>query len=250
MLFGRMPDGGGEPVACWLANRLDIPPESILGWDLAVADTQPGTRFGPNNEYIADSQLDNLASCHAGLEAFLAVDDPDGIAVFAAFDHEEVGSGTYKGAASPFLGDVLSRISEAVGIDRRRAVASSWLLSVDMTHAWHPLFAGYYDDANAPMVNRGPAIKTNAKERYAGDGAGEAFFASLCDRAGVPVQRYVHRGDLPCGSTIGPLIAAGLGIATLDVGNPMWAMHSAREAAGAQDHAFMIRVLRAFYGND
>ncbi len=249
-VFGRTPDDASEPVTAWLGDRLDTPRESILGWDLAVADTQPGCRFGPGNEYIANGQLDNLASCHAGLNAFLAVDDPDGIAVFAAFDHEEIGSETYKGAASPFLQDVIARVCDALDITKYRALADSMLLSVDMTHAWHPLFTSYYDEANAPLVNRGPAIKINAKQRYASDAAGEAYFASLCDRAGVPVQRYIHHGNIPCGTTIGPLVAARLGVPTIDIGNPMWAMHSARESAGTQDHGFMTRVLRAFYRND
>jgi aspartyl aminopeptidase len=249
-LFGSMPDNSDEPLTSWLSEHLGRPRESILGWDLSIVDSQPSQRVGPKQDYIASGQLDNLASCHAGLDAFLAADDTDGIAVFAAFDHEEVGSETYKGAASPFLQDVVTRLCEDLAINKYAALANGWLLSVDMTHGWHPLFSSYYDDANAPLVNSGPTIKINAKERYASDGCGEAYFASLCDRVDVPVQRYVHHGNIACGTTIGPILASRLGIRTIDVGNPMWAMHSVRECAGARDHGFMTRVLRAFYAND
>lgn len=233
-----------------LAGWLDIPPQNLKSWELAVADTQPGAFFGPSEEFIAASRLDNLASCHAALEALLTVEPAVGLALIACFDHEEVGSESYQGAAGSFLPDTLEAIGAVLGADSaalRRELAGGWLLSADMAHAYHPNFPAYYDEAHAPRVNAGPVIKLNAKQRYATDAVGEAYLQALCERAGVPWQRYVHRANLPCGSTIGPICATRLGLRTVDIGTPMWSMHSIRESAGAFDHGWMIRALSAFF---
>lgn len=235
-----------------IAADLDVAPQQVLAWELAVADTQPGAFFGERNEFIANSQLDNLGSCHAGLRAIMDA-DPDsfgGVAVLACFDHEEVGSESYKGAQGTFLPEVLFRIARVQGIeeeDRPRVLARSMVLSADMAHAYHPAFSSLYDSDNAATVNGGPVIKVNAQQRYATDAGAEAVFMVLCDEAGVPCQKYVHRNDIPCGSTIGPITGAALGVRTVDVGNPMWSMHSIRESAGAQDHGAMIDVMRHYY---
>lgn len=233
-----------------LAGWLEIQPQALRSWELAVADTQPGAFFGPAGEFIASSRLDNLASCHAALEALTAVEPAAGLTLIACLDHEEVGSESYKGAAGSLLQDTLEAIRAALGATPealRRELAGGWLLSADMAHAFHPNFPAYYDEASAPKVNAGPVIKLNAKQRYATDAVGDAYFQGLCERAGVPCQRYVHRTNLPCGSTIGPICAARLGLRTVDVGAPMWSMHSLRESAGAYDHGCMIRVFSAFF---
>lgn len=239
-----------DPFRERLADWLDISPQSLRSWELAVADTQPGAFFGPAEEFIASSRLDNLASCHAALEALLAVEPAAGVSLIACLDHEEVGSESYQGAAGSFLPDTLEAIRAALGVDPaglRRELASGWLLSADMAHAYHPNFAAYYDETQAPQVNAGPVIKRNAKQRYATDALGDAYFQALCERAGVPWQRYVHRTNLPCGSTIGPICATRLGLRTVDIGAPMWSMHSIRESAGTFDHGYMIRALSAFF---
>jgi len=236
-----------------LARTLDVSPEAILSWELAVADTQPGAFFGLDKEFIANSQLDNLASCHAGLEALLASADGNafgGVALCAFFDHEEIGSKSFKGAEGSFLPDTLSRIAEAhnvTGSDYHRALAASMVLSADMAHAFHPNFARFYDDSHHAELNAGPVIKINANQRYATDGMAEAVFQTLCEEVNVPCQKYVHRNDLPCGSTIGPITAARIGMRCADVGNPMWSMHSLRESAGSHDHGKMIRVMHHFF---
>lgn len=235
-----------------LAERLQCEPEHILSWGLAAADTQPGVLFGPEEEFIADSQLDNLASCHAGLQALVTAGEPQGAQLLALFDHEEIGSESYKGASGNFLEAVLRRIFAALQIgeaNAQRALARSWLLSADMAHAFHPSFARLYEPQHAPAVNGGPAIKINANQRYATSEVGEALFQSLCEAQQVPCQKYVHRTNLPCGSTIGPMSAARLGVPTIDVGNPMWSMHSIRESAGTLDHERMIAVMRAYYSD-
>ncbi|MGY6277321.1 M18 family aminopeptidase [Methylomonas sp. MgM2] len=229
--------------------------EQILSWELNVYDTQKGAFWGADQEFIADSQLDNLASCHAGLTALLdeSALKSGNTLVCAFFDHEEIGSESCKGAASSFLPDVLERIALAVDLDQqgyRRALANSMMVSADMAHAYQPNFPSAYEPNHKIFVNQGPVIKINANHRYTSNCISEAVFADLCRQAEIPFQKYAHRGDLPCGSTIGPIASAKLGIPTVDVGNPMWAMHSARESAGTTDHSYMIKVLNHFFCTD
>lgn len=218
----------------------------LLSWDLAVYDVQQGCLWGADQEFIADSQLDNLASCHAAITALMATEQPAATCVAALFDHEEVGSESAAGAGGSFVADVLARIGSQAGLDgedRRRALAQSFFISADMAHAYHPNFPSAYEPEHKVKVNGGPVIKSNASQRYTTGAETAARFMGLCQQAGVPCQQYAHRGDLGCGSTIGPIVAARLGIASVDVGSPMWAMHSARESAGAHDHGYMIAAL-------
>lgn len=236
-----------------LAERTGCEAADLLSFELNVYDTQPGALWGPEGEFIADGQIDNLSSCHAGLTALLTMEDGEHTSVAAFFDHEEIGSESHKGADGSFLSDVLERIALGLGADPagyRRALARSFLVSADAAHAHHPNFPHAYEPLHAIRVNGGPAVKINANQRYATDGLTEARFQALCERAGVPCQKYVHRTDLACGSTIGPMTAARLGIATVDCGCPMWAMHSARESAGVLDQAWFAKVLGEFYDSE
>jgi aspartyl aminopeptidase len=239
-----------------LADWADVDAGAIRGWELAIVDTQPAALFGPDEAGLAASRIDNLASCHAALEGLvqsLAAGGNDsfaGVRACAFFDHEEVGSQSFKGAESPFLADTLSRICSGFGGDDasyRRALARSFVVSADMAHAEHPSYARFHDQTHPVRLNGGPVIKINANLRYASDAGGEALFETLCREVDVPVQRYVHRNDLPCGTTIGPITAARLGMRCVDVGNAMWSMHSLRESTGSRDQARMIGVLRHFY---
>ncbi|OAI21063.1 M18 family aminopeptidase [Methylomonas lenta] len=228
--------------------------EQILGWEFNVYDTQKGVFWGENQAFYADSQLDNLASCHAGIKALLtaAALDSGNTLVCAFFDHEEIGSESCKGAAGSFLPDILARIGFSLSVDTQgyqRALANSMMISADMAHAYQPNFPNAYEPEHKIIVNQGPVIKINANHRYASSCLSEARFVQLCQQAEVPFQKYAHRGDLPCGSTIGPIASAKLGIPTVDVGNPMWAMHSVRESAGTLDHAYMITVLTQFFSS-
>jgi aspartyl aminopeptidase len=144
----------------------------------------------------------------------------------------------------------LQRISAAMNLkeqDYQRALANSLMISADMAHAYQPNFPNAYEPGHKIFVNQGPVVKINANHRYASSCLSEAAFMDICRQAEVPFQKYAHRGDLPCGSTIGPIASAKLGIATVDVGNPMWAMHSARESAGVMDHSYMIKALNQFF---
>ncbi len=233
-----------------LASKLDVSPDALLTWELCACDTQKGTFWGADQEFIANSQLDNLASCHAALSALLVTKAPAATCVCAFFDHEEVGSESAAGAGGSFLADIIQRLAANAGLDsedQRRMLAHSFFISADMAHAWHPNFPSAYEPGHRVMVNGGPVIKSNANHRYSTGAETAARFMAICEKAGVPCQQYAHRTDLGCGSTIGPIVAARLGIASVDVGSPMWAMHSLRESAGVLDHSHMIAALTAAF---
>lgn len=235
-----------------IAAALGVEPGDLLTWELNAYDTQKGSLWGADREFIADSQLDNLASCHAALNALLATDRPVATCLCAFFDHEEVGSESAAGAGGSFITDVLARLAGNAGLDgedQRRMLARSFFISADMAHGWHPNFPAAYEPCHHALVNAGPVIKSNANQRYSTTGETAARFMALCARAGVPCQQYAHRTDLGCGSTIGPIVAARLGIPSVDVGSPMWAMHSIRESAGVLDHGYMIAALSAAFAD-
>lgn len=241
---------GDSRFRALLGDALGVPGEQVLTWDLAVCDTQGGRLWGSDKEFIASPQLDNLASCHAILHALLAAPDAPHLRLAAFFDHEEVGSESAVGAGGSFLTDVLARLAEALGEtagDLRRALSQSFFVSCDMAHAWNPNFPAAYEPGHRVLVNGGPVIKCNANQRYTTGADTAARFIAACEAAGVPWQQYAHRSDLGCGSTIGPILAARLGIPSVDVGAPMWAMHSLRESAGVLDHHWMTAALAAVY---
>jgi aspartyl aminopeptidase len=145
---------------------------------------------------------------------------------------------------------VIQRLFNTLNLDTEdchRALAQSFFISADMAHAYHPNFPNVYEPQHKVMVNAGPVIKTNANQRYSTNAETAARFMLLCESVNVPYQNYIHRTDLGCGSTIGPILASRLGIASVDVGCPMWSMHSLRESAGVLDHSYMIAVMRAAY---
>ena len=235
-----------------IAAALGVEPDDLLTWELNAYDTQKGSLWGADREFIADGQLDNLASCHAALSALLATDQPAATCLCAFFDHEEVGSESAAGAGGSFIADVLARLAGNAGLDaedQRRMLARSFFISADMAHGWHPNFPAAYEPCHHALVNAGPVIKSNANQRYSTNGETAARFMALCAKAGVPCQQYAHRTDLGCGSTIGPIVAARLGIPSVDVGSPMWAMHSIRESAGVLDHSYMIAALSAAFAD-
>jgi len=242
----------GEHFLNLLADELKVKALDILTYELTVCDTQAGVFWGAGHEFIASSQLDNLASCHAALTALLATPTPAATCIAAFFDHEEVGSESAAGAGGSFAGDVIERISLCMDLDDEQqhcVAAHSFFISADMAHAYQPNFPNAYEPNHRVMVNAGPVIKTNANQRYSTNADTAARFITLCESAGVPYQNYTHRTDLGCGSTIGPIVAASLGIASVDVGSPMWAMHSLRESAGVQDVAYMIKVMKAAFSS-
>ncbi len=235
----------------------DFPADKVLAFDLMAYDTQPSGVSGARGEFIHAPRLDNLASCHAGLTALLRSGEgrlPRFTRVVVLYDHEEVGSRSAQGAAGTLLSDALERVilgyKDGAPQGLPRALARSMLISADMAHAVHPNYADKHEGGHTPVIGRGPVIKVNANQAYATDSSSSGFFASICAENEIEPQYFVSRSDLACGSTVGPITAARLGIRTVDVGNPMLSMHSCREMAGAADVAPMIDVLTAFFVED
>ncbi len=248
---------GPDPLRALLSADLGCDPADVLTWDLCLFDLARPTLGGASNEFIFSGRLDNLGSSHAALEGMIAAatgDLPAATSVIALFDHEEVGSTTARGASGRLLASTLERIVRDAALDHAlpsrgglgRAMAHSWHISADMAHAVHPGWPDKHDAQHMPLLNRGPVIKQNSSQRYGTEAETAAMLVRLFEAAEVPSQWFVNRADLACGSTVGPIVAAQLGIRTADVGNPMLSMHSAREMGGSADHAWMIAAMRRF----
>ncbi|OBI96472.1 M18 family aminopeptidase [Mycobacterium sp. 1465703.0] len=238
----------------YVAERAGVAPSDVLAADLMTHDLTPATVIGADASLLSAPRLDNQASCYAGLEALLATEQAGPyLPVLVVFDHEEVGSSSDHGAQSDLLGTVLERIVLAAGGSREdylRRLPASLLASADMAHATHPNYPERHEPSHPIAVNAGPVLKVHPNLRYATDGRTAAAFALACRQAGVTLQRYEHRADLPCGSTIGPLTSARTGIPTVDVGAAQLAMHSARELMGAHDVSAYAAAMHAFLSPD
>ncbi len=217
----------------------------VLDYEISLYDTQPSALTGLNDDFISAARLDNLLSCYTGLQALLATDASQP-AMLICTDHEEVGSVSTSGAQGTFLQSVLQRLA-ATPEAYQRLVEHSWLISADNAHAIHPNYADRHDASHGPLLNHGPVIKTNANQRYASNSETSARFRQICQQADVPLQDFVVRTDMACGSTIGPLTAAQIGVKTIDIGVPTFAMHSIRELAGSQDGWHLYRALKHFF---
>ncbi len=242
-------------------NHCDPKPASILDHELFFYDTQPANIVGINGDFIAASRLDNLLSCYVGLTTLIesaeqakpsaqqkepsAQQKEPSWSLLVCSDHEEVGSCSAVGAAGPFLQQTLQRLLPNTE-DFVRAMSRSVLISTDNAHALHPSHANKMDPNHSPKINGGPVIKVNANQRYASNSETQAMFRSICDDAQVPVQTFVVRSDMGCGSTIGPITAAELGVKTLDVGMPTYGMHSIRELSGSRDPLWLKTALVRF----
>lgn len=224
--------------------------EKVLSFDLRFYDVQPPAVIGLNDEFVAAARLDNLLSCYIGLQSLLACNDTHA-SLLVCTDHEEVGSVSANGAKGPFLEAVLERVADALagpGSEiKRRMLENSLFFSVDNAHGIHPNFADKHDDKHGPLLNQGPVIKINGNQRYATSSETSARFRQLCESNDVPVQAFVVRNDMGCGSTIGPIVAGELGVKTLDIGVPTFAMHSIRELAGSLDTAYLATALTAYF---
>ncbi|MDH5328033.1 MAG: M18 family aminopeptidase, partial [Gammaproteobacteria bacterium] len=224
-------------------NEEDV--EQVLDYELSFYDTQPPAVIGMNKDYIAGARLDNLLSCYVGLMSFFeAGEDVSCMLVYT--DHEEVGSQSAAGAQGNFLRSVMQRIAKTPE-DQARIIDRSVLISADNAHAIHPNYADKHDDKHGPVINQGPVIKMNSNQRYATNSETSAIFRLMCKRAEVPVQSFVVRSDMACGSTIGPITASGLGVKTVDIGVPTFGMHSIRELAGTKDAFGLYKALREFF---
>ncbi len=255
-IFGTVAKDGAKPsLTTLVAMQLQTAASAIVATELMLYDVNPPAIGGVGGELLFSARLDNLAMSHAGVQAIVSaagqVDARELVPIVALFDHEEVGSGSAYGADAPLLASVIERIVEATGGSRdayHRAVARSLCVSADMAHAVHPNYADRSEARHKVVLDGGPVVKVNTQQRYATCARTAALFEEICRREDVPVQHYAHRTDLPCGSTIGPITSSRLGIRTVDVGNAMLSMHSAREMTGTKDQERMVRVLAAFFG--
>lgn len=246
--LGDCPD-----FATFLADQLGVAKDDVLAWDVMTHDVQPSAIIGVNKEFVAAPRMDNLVTSFAGTRAMI-----DAVAsepaepttqVLVLFDHEEIGSMTDRGAFSNLLPTVLERITGTLGGDRddlHRAIAGTVIASGDMAHATHPNYVDRHEPDHRIAMNGGPVLKINTNGRYATDSPGQAQFVRACEQADVPVQMFVVRSDLPCGSTVGPMTAALTGATTVDFGAPLLSMHSVRELAGVADQQMYIDALAAF----
>jgi len=242
----------------FLGHQLDLEPDQILSWDLMPYDLQAPGRMGQDFEFIASARIDNLLSSFCAVRAMAqlvetGLEQLHSVPVLVLYDHEEIGSESATGAASNLLLATLERVAYAQGVDRAgflTMMARSIAVSADGAHATHPNYVDKHDPNHHVHLNAGIVIKRNANQRYATDALSEAFMMDVCREADVPVQHYIHRNDLPCGSTIGPITAARLGISTVDVGAPMLSMHSVRETAGTVDAIYLADALYQAWVSD
>ena len=224
--------------------------KDVLDFDLYLADATPACTFGVHNEFISSGRLDDLSMCYAGLEALIASDTTDTTQVLALFDNEETGSQTKQGAGSPFLAYMLKRIAMSQSHTEEayyQAVERAFMISADNAHAWHPNYPEKYDPTNHPMLGGGPVIKFNAAQKYASDAVSAAVFAGLCEKAGVPCQRFVNHSDVAGGSTLGNILASSIPLRGVDMGNAILAMHSCRETGSVVDHEYCVKVFTEFF---
>lgn len=237
--------------AGWLAEQIDAAPSDVLAWDVACFDLQGHSILGRAGEFLVVGRLDDLASCWAGLQALKSLNGESGHnAVLMLFDHEEVGSTTATGADSTLAARVLEQRASGLGMTRSEwlgTLGDSVMLSADMAHATHPNYPEKHEPGHQIGLGSGPAIKYNVNARYATEALTAAEFKHVCQKAGVPVQEYSHRGDMPCGSTIGPFLASQLAVPTVDVGAPQLSMHSARELMAVADVGHLSRAFTAWF---
>ena len=228
-----------------LVNKQNPGAQRVLDYDLSFYDTQLPSVIGLHQDFIASARLDNLLSCYTGLVSLLKAGAGHNC-LLVCNDHEEVGSMSATGAQGPFLHTVLQRINDS-NEALARCMDRSLMVSADNAHGVHPNFADKHDANHGPILNQGPVIKLNHNQRYATSSETSAIFRHLCEQADIPVQSFVVRSDMGCGSTIGPITASVLGVRTLDVGVPTFAMHSIRELAGRWDGYYLYRVLREYF---
>lgn len=241
----------------FLSSQIERDIEDILSYDLFLVDIEPAKLFGKEKEFINSPRLDNLAMVDAGLKGFLkAIDKQEILSVIpmvAFFNHEEIGSRTYTGAMSSFLSHTLKRMGrhlfKSSADHYLKNLAKSFMVSADMAHGFHPAYESMYEGNHQPILNQGLVIKYNANHHYSSNAFTSAFVKEILLRHKIPYQEYIQHGEIPCGSTIGPIVSSQLSIPTVDLGNPMLAMHSIRETAGVKDHLHAIQFAEKFLGD-
>ncbi|KAK7302223.1 hypothetical protein RJT34_13107 [Clitoria ternatea] len=240
-----------------IASKLGCVPDDICDFELQLCDTQPSVVAGAAKEFIFSGRLDNLCMSFCSLKALIdatssdsSLDEEVGVRMVALFDHEEVGSDSAQGAGSPVMLNALSRVTNSFSSNANlleKAIQNSFLVSADMAHALHPNYLDKHEENHRPKLHGGLVIKTNAGQRYATNAVTSFIFRDIASKHKLPVQDFVVRNDMSCGSTIGPILASGVGIRTVDVGAPQWSMHSIREICGTDDVKYSYEHFKAFF---
>ncbi|MCW9066857.1 MAG: M18 family aminopeptidase [Sulfurimonas sp.] len=229
----------------WQLSKLDILDVKIFyASELSFYDTQKASYVGLSDDFIASARLDNLLSCYTGMLSICSISDEKPM-LFIASDHEEVGSASTSGASGSFLENTLKRMYSDYD-EYMNMISTSIMISADNAHAIHPNYSDKHDKNHAPYINRGSVIKVNANQRYASNSKTISRFMNVASSLDEPIQQFVTRSDMGCGSTIGPLTATRLGIDTLDVGLPTYAMHSIRELCGSDDAYSLYKIILGF----
>ena len=248
--FGMGESKSGSYIKDIICEELGCEAGEVLDYDLYLYDTTPASRVGMNGEFVQSGRLDDLSMVHAGLEALTATGTGRTTNVLAVFDNEETGSATKQGAGSPFLASILERIVTAQGSSREdfyRAIEKAFMISADNAHGWHPNYPEKMDLTNHPVMGGGPVIKYNASQKYVSDALSAAVFMEICHKAGVPCQKFVNHSDVAGGSTLGNILSGSIPLRGVDMGNAIWAMHSARETGSIADHVYCIKAFTEFY---
>ena len=241
---------GGKGLLDIIAESAGVNREDILSHDLYLYNRTPASIWGAESEFFSAPRIDNLECAYTTLLGFIEAENDDALLIYASFDNEEVGSTTKQGAASGFLSDVIDTVLSVYDdADKNAMLASSLMLSADNAHAVHPTHPEYYDMLNAPYMNRGVVIKTNANQRYTTDAVSAALFERICKDAGVPVQSFANRSDIAGGSTLGSISNTKVSLNTVDIGLAQLSMHSSWESAGTKDAEYMVKASEKFYSS-
>ena len=239
--------GGKDAAGKFAAMLEEAAGGKVLGHDLSLYIRQKATVWGMEDEFISSAALDDLACAWCCTQGFLNAGESENMPLLCVFDNEEVGSSSLQGADSDLLETVLTRICQALNLDKNQMLAQSFMLSADNAHAIHPNHPEFADPNNAPVMNQGVVLKFNANQRYTTDGVTAAVFRKICAKADVPVQTYCNRADLAGGSTLGNISLTHVSVPSADIGLPQLAMHSCFETAGTKDAIYMVEALTAFY---
>lgn len=238
----------------FLERVLKLPIKEILAYDLFLFPLEKARLLGENGDFVASYRIDNLTSVHASLYGLLASGQPDQdkIKMIVFWDNEEIGSNTAQGAGSPFLAQTLERIALTLNgtqEDYFQWISRSLCVSVDLGHALHPNYKDRHEPQHLALLNHGVIIKANAQNRYASEARTTAMIVSLCQKYKIPFQKYVSRGDIPCGSTVGPIHSNNTGMPTIDIGIPQLSMHACRELISAKDYVSLCELLAAMFAD-
>jgi aspartyl aminopeptidase len=238
-----------------IAKSLDVKVENIINFELSVADFQPATIGGINNEFIFSARLDNLMHCFTSITSLAeassdsSLTNETNVRAVLLFDNEEVGSRSAYGAMSPIISEVIERVNSTFKGSNDHVLISkrkSFLVSADMAHCIHPNYSEKHDSNHKPMMHRGPVIKINLENRYSTNAESEAVLEFIAKKHKIPVQKFCVRNDMACGTTVGPILSADSGIRSVDIGNPQWSMHSIRETCGVDDVGYCIDLCKHF----